>query len=173
LRLRRFYTITHKKSVINMKSINTFLTERQFLNRLEQLPNSKTYLLDKCDESGVYVYNIKDNRFWLGKYARIGRSYGCLSTRLNCKYEIGENSHIVVTYRRAKHIFGAILNCAFVIVGMFFCINSFVNLLREFKYEDLILLLAFLFLGLYGLVIKPHKEWNSLEALLYNICNKK
>ena len=156
-----------------MKSINTYLTERQFLNRLEQLPHSKAYLSDKCDESGVYVYNIKDNRFWLGKYARIGRSYSFLSTRLNCKYEIGENRYIIVTYRRAKHIFGAVLSCAFVIVGMLFCINSFVNLLRGFKYEDLIFLLAFLFLGLYGLVIKPNKEWNSLEALLYNICNKK
>ena len=156
-----------------MKSINTYLTERQFINRLEQLPHSKAYLSDKCDESGVYVYNLKGNRFWLGKYARIGKSYGFLPTRLNCKYEIGENGYIVVTYRRAKHIPYMIFHYLFFVVGILFCIYSFVNFFKEFKYQNLIFLLAFFILGLYGLVIKPNNEWNSLNAILYNICNKK
>ena len=157
LRICRFCAIIHLKVGDYMKSINTHLTERQFLNRLEQLPQSKDCLSDKCGESGVYVYNIKSNQFWLGKYALIGKSYGFLSTRLNCKYEIGENSYIVVTYRRAKHIFSAIFQSLLVMVGILFFIYNFIDLLKVFKYDNLFFLIAILILGLYGLVIKPNK----------------
>ena len=103
-----------------MKSINTYLTERQFLNRLKQLPQSKDCLSDKCGESGLYVYNINGNRFWLGKCAYKRRSYGFLPERLNCKYEISENGYIVVLYRRAKHISSVIFQSLLVVVGILF-----------------------------------------------------
>ena len=156
-----------------MKSINTFLTERQFLNRLEQLPNSKTYLLDKCDESGVYVYNIKDDRFWLGKYALIGRSYGLLSTRLNCKYKVTQSGRVDVSFCRAKHPFHAILHFLLLAVGIYFCADSLISVFRQSKISDLLIALGFLAIGIYGLIIKPNKEWSYLEEYLYKICNIK
>lgn len=156
-----------------MKSINTYLTERQFLNRLEQLPQSKDCLSDKCGESGLYVYNINGNRFWLGKYAYKSRSYGFLPTRLNCKYEIGENGYIVVLYQRAKHISSVIFQSLLVMVGILFFIYNFIDLLKGFKYDNLFFLIAILISGLYGLLIKPNKDWNSLLALLYDICDNK
>ena len=109
----------------------------------------------------------------MGKYAYKSRSYGFLPTRLNCKYEIGENGYIVVLYQRAKHISSVIFQSLLVMVGILFFIYNFIDLLKDFKYDNLFFLIAILISGLYGLVIKPNKEWISLETLLYNICNKK
>ena len=159
------------EAVINMKLINTNLTERQFLDSLEQLCRSKACLYGEYNNYETFVYKITGNQFWVGKYTSIGKTYGFLSTRLNCKYDISQNGRVVITYRRSKHLSHTVFHYFAFIVGAYFCVDSFINVFKQFKIYELIFPIAFLIIGLFGLIIKPNKEWASLEAHLHNICN--
>ncbi len=154
-----------------MKQINTNLTQRQFLSNLERLCRLKSHF-DRNNDAIRFIYEIKGNKFWLGKYdPSLGKTGGFSSERLNCKYEIAENGRVMLTYRKARHPLHAVLLLLAVAIGAYGCISSFINMFRKFEIEELIIALAFLVIGLYGLVIKPYKEWSFLEAQLYTICS--
>ena len=153
-----------------MKRIETNLTEKQFFANLEQFCRSTSRLYEECNSFETFVYKIKDKQFWIGKYTSVGRTHGFLSTRLNCRYAIAQNMRIVVTYYRAKHPFHLMAHFLMLIVGLYFCIDSFICVFKQGKLFDLIIALGFLIVGIWGLIIKPSKEWDSLEGHLYNIC---
>lgn len=154
-----------------MKQVNTNLTERQFLFNLELASRLKSRF-DRNNDAIRYIYEIKGNKFWLGKYdPSIGRTGGFASERLNCKYEITENNHVMLTYRKAIHPLHTVLLLLALAIGTFYCISSFVNVFTKFEIEELFIAFGFLAVGLYGLIIKPYKEWKNLEMHLYTICN--
>lgn len=155
-----------------MKILNTNLTEKQFLSRLEVNCHSKTPFDRGYNDSDTFVYKIKDNRFWLGKHYRcVGRTDGFASAKLNCKYDIASNGRITVTYRRAKHPIHVIFHSLAFTIGLYFSVDSLINVFKYGETNEWIFPLAFLFIGLFGLLIKPNKEWCSLEKHLHNICN--
>ena len=156
-----------------MKLINTKFTERQFIARLEKFCRSKNHLYTDSNNFETFVYKIQDNQFWIGKYTLVGRSYGFLSTRLNCKYKVTESGRVDVSFRRAKHPFHAILHLLFLAVGIYFCADSLISLFQQSQTSDLFILLGFLAVGVYGLIIKPNNEWSYLEQHLYKICDIK
>jgi hypothetical protein len=155
-----------------MKLINTKFTERQFIARLEKFCRSKNHLYTD-NNFETFVYKIQDNQFWLGKYTLVGRSYGFLSTRLNCKYKVTESGRVDVSFRRAKHPFHAILHLLFLVVGIYSCADSLINVFQQSNSSDLFIVLGFLAVGVYGLIIKPSIEWGYLEEHLYKICDIK
>ena len=154
-----------------MKQVNTNLTERQFLSNLELGSRLKSRF-DRNNDAIRFIYEIKGNKFWMGKYdPSIGKTGGFSSERLNCKYEIAENGRVILTYRKARHPLYTVLLSLALVIGTFYCISSFINVFTKFEIEELIIALAFLVIGLYGLIIKPYKEWKILEKHLHTICN--
>lgn len=84
---------------------------------------------------------------------------------------IAENGRVMLTYYKARHPLHTLLLFLALAIGMFYCISSFVNVFIKFEIAEIIIALGFLVIGLYGLIIKPYKEWKNLETHLYTICN--
>lgn len=152
-----------------MKQISTNLTERQFISNLERNCRLKSRF-NKNYDAIRFVYEIKGNKFWLGKYdPSIGKTGGFSSVRLNCKYEIDENGRVMLTYRKGRHPLDAVLLLLTLAIGGFGCISSFMNVFIKSEIKELLIALAFLVVGVYGLVIKPYKAWGILEAHLISL----
>ncbi len=158
-----------------MKVINTIFTEKQFVDRLGQHCRLKTRLDAGYNDIDTFVCKIKGNRFWLGKhYASVGKTDGFSPERLNCKYDMNESGRVIVRYQRAKHPSYAIFYLLAFVIGTTFCVDSFINafeMFDDFRIDEFIFALAFLVIGLFGLIIKPRKEWLSLEEHLHKICD--
>ena len=89
-----------------MKTIETHLTEKQFLFRLEHLCRiKKPYDVGYCDMD-VFVVRRKGNRFWLAKHYAVSPVYakgdGYAADRLRCRYKVSEHGYVTVEYRFAK-----------------------------------------------------------------------
>ena len=151
-----------------MKQVNTNLTERQFLSNLECSSRLKSRF-DRNNDAIRFIYEIKGNKFWLGKYdPSIGRTGGFSSERLNCKYEIAENGYVMLAYRKARHPLHVVLLLLALAIGMYYCISSFINVFTKFEIEELIIALGFLVVGLYGLIIKPYKPMTKNAKAIIN-----
>ena len=68
MRLRRFYAIMHLKvGEARMKQVNTNLTESQFSSNLKVSSRLKSRF-DRINDAIRFIYEIKGNKFCLGKY---------------------------------------------------------------------------------------------------------
>ena len=158
-----------------MKQINTLLTERQFLTKLESTCTLKTRFNNGYHDIETFVYKIKDNKFWLGKHhPEISRGAKAFSAaRLNCKYFTNANGRITINYRKGKHPLDIILHVIAFIIGLYFSANSLISYLKFGETKELIFPILLIILGVLAFIIKPKKEWNSLEQFLLKICNIK
>ena len=155
---------------IYMKTINTVFTERQFLSRLDQnciLKSRFSHYMSYLP----FVYKINDRQFWLGKFdPTIGKTGGFWHTRLNCKYNTTPNGRVSVSYRRTYHPSHLIFIAIALVIWLYYFIASLINLFSDFQIYELLIALAFLIVGLLFFIIKPYKEWSSLESHLHKIC---
>ncbi len=155
-----------------MKTFNTRLTEKRFLDRLGQMCREKKRFDIGYNDCDLFVYKRKGNRFWLGKhYKSVGRGDGFATDRLNCKYEIGENGYVVVRYKPGKHPGLFIPHLVCLLVGLPIAISLIVDAVTGSNYsaEEFVMPSAFLVVGLMGF-FRSKKELAFQEEQLRRIC---
>ena len=87
-----------------MKFIETKLTEQVFLDRLTRLCRQKERRDKAYAGQDTFVFDRKQEKFWLGSHHAIGgKNPGLSADRLDCSYRVGEDGFVTVAYRRFKH----------------------------------------------------------------------
>ena len=156
-----------------MKVIETVLSERQFLRRLEALCRTKTRFDKGYEDKDTFVTKRNDNKFWLGKhYALIGRTDGYAVDVLFGKYKITEEGRILITYRFGKRLTYMIPFFVAIVIGSFLWASVIYDAII-YGLPDLngIAIAALCWaLGLGGAFIRSKKERKALEAHLLRIC---
>lgn len=157
-----------------MKIIETRISEKQFINRLEGLCRKKAYFDKGYNDKDTFVVKRKDNKFWLGKhYALIGRSDGYANDCLLCRYTVRENGLVSVHYRfgkRITYLIPFIISCA---LGIPIAISLIYDAIvyADPQWNGILIAVLFLALGLFGLLFRSKKERKLLEKHLFKICN--
>lgn len=160
-----------------MNTIHTRLAEKQFLEQLACLCRKKARFDSGYNDRDIFVYKLKENKFWLGKhYANVGRHRGdgFAVDRLDCTYCVDENGHVVVSYKFGRH---PILHLPRVIafcVGLPLCVSIILSAIQDVNWQigGLLTSLAFLVFGVRGMFFRSKKELVPQVELLHRICGR-
>lgn len=156
-----------------MKTIDTHLTEKQFLARLARFSREKVRWDIGYADSDVFVHKLKGKKFWLGKhYAHVGKSDGYHVDRLNCSYRTDENGFVVVSYRYGKHPLLFVPHLIAFAFGLPICVSIVLDVFLDKIYEfgGLIVAALFLIFGFCGF-FRSKKELAAQEECLRKICD--
>ena len=161
-----------------MKYIETKLTEKRFLNRIQTLCTEKT-LFDRYNDRECFVTKRNKNKFWIGKYYPCkyypykGRYGGYGSNGIFLKYNVNQKGHVDIEYR-----FGILLS---LLVPNIVCFTAGMALWIPLVYEAVVcknvqwggpcVSSLFWIIGLVGLSFRSSKEKVILEKHLLRICD--
>ncbi len=156
-----------------MKCIQTRLTEKQFIDRFDLYCRTKQHLCVGYLDRELFVYKMKNNRFWLCKYTPFIKNYRYTLDRLDCEYKIDEKGHVVVEYKYGKQPPQLVADIITLVLSLPLSIGMIVNSIinGDLQIEGQIIPLLFLVLSLKGLFFRSKKELLAQEECLKNICN--
>ncbi len=161
-----------------MRRIETKLTERLFLERLEALCAKKTLFDRGYTDKECFVIKRNKNKFWLGKHY-IGGFWGpngyqnCL---IFCKYKVNDRGHVDVEYRFGKillYVFPcvmAFLMCFPIWLVLVYDAIAFPEVRWEGQWGAICVLALLWTVGLLFSLYMSKKEKRMLEAHLHRIC---
>ena len=159
-----------------MKFIETHLTEKQFLDRMDTLCRKKERFDRGYHDIDTFVVKRKRNKFWLGKhYAYVGRSDGYASVFLYCRYDVTEKGYVRVGYRYGAPLIHLIPFAICAGVGGVLCLSSLYDAVfdRAPQWASIFISSAMWMIGLVGLLFRSKKDRRALESHLLFVCRKK
>lgn len=155
-----------------MKFIETKLTEQVFLDRLTRLCRQKERRDKAYAGQDTFVFDRKQEKFWLGTHHAIGgKNPGLSADRLDCSYRVGEDGFVTVAYRRFKHPALFIPHAVVGVLGLLLAASTLADVIahRAVSGGEVVTALFFLCFcgaGFFG----NSKELTSLEDHLRYIC---
>jgi len=157
-----------------MKHIETKLTEKQFLRRLEELCKEKTRFDKGYTDKNVFIFKRNKSKFWLCKhYADVGRTDGYGNDCIYFQYKLSEKGHVIVEYTFGKLIMLLIPFILIFAVGIALWSVLIYEAIVFFNVQwgGLCITTIFWVFGLFGLLFRSPKERQLLEKHLIQICN--
>ena len=156
-----------------MKTIDTHLTEKSFLDRLSRfcLPydrGNKGYVNQEA-----FVYSRKDQKFWIGHHmVTAGRDDGFAKERINAAYRVNDNGYVTVTYSFGKHPTIMTFHAIAFLLGLIPAVGLLTDAMRQSSMAVYggICGLSFMGYGLWGFFGRP-KELAIQEEHLQYICD--
>lgn len=158
-----------------MKFIETHLTEKQFLDRMDTLCRKKERFDRGYHDIDTFVVKRKRNKFRLGKhYAHVGRGDGYASVFLYCRYDITEKGYVRVSYRYGAPLIHLIPFAICVGVGGALCLSLLYEAVfdRTPEWASIFITSAMWIFGLVGLLFRSKKDRRALENHLLRVCRK-
>lgn len=156
-----------------MKTINTLLTEEQFLRRLKQNTTEKTRFNRGYEDFDTLVFKMKKNNFWIGKHYANGGKSEYANERLNCRYELDDTGRVAVKYKRGVHpvaFFGNLLVLVFGICSAYSSVSEILAGNEIDFFGRIFLPVVLLAISIFNLFFRTKKEWISQEEHLAHIC---
>ena len=147
--------------------------ETHFLSRVETFCRKKARFSKGYENEDIFVYTKKDNKISLFKHYRtIGRGDGYAIDCLRCYYSTDENEHLKIMYKFGKMPFSWIPFLITFILGMVIWIALLCDFFSgyDMQWGGFVIASIFWIFGLFGLFGKSKKERESLEKLLFKIC---
>jgi len=159
-----------------MKKIETNISERRFLERLETLCRKKErFDRGYCDKD-IFVVKRNKNKFWICKhYANCGRTDGYAYDCMYCRYNVNEKGYVTVEYRLGKlrSALFAFVICFTVGIALWIPIVYEAVAFSNVQWGELCVTALFWIFGLVGMLFRSQKERLLLEEHLLRICNIK
>ena len=158
-----------------MKRIETHMTERKLVGRLETLCRKKERFSKGYEDQDVFVYHYTKNGFILEKHlAYVGRTHGYAEAHLHCRHTVNEKGFVTVEYNCRKSVTDYILYSFLLLIGLSFWIMLLMDWISGDNVDigGMVVALAFWAVGLFGLFRRSRKDRIALEKHLLRICEK-
>ena len=159
-----------------MKSIQTRLSEKTFLSRLDSLCRQKTLFDKGYNDKDVFVIRKYKKTYCLClHYAQVGRSDGYAMDCIFFRYELNCNGHVCVKYRIGKMISFLIpfVFCFAIGIAMWSALVFEAIVSKNVMWDGIIVATAFLMFGAINVLYRSKKQISLLEEHLFRICKIK
>ena len=161
-----------------MKTLNTNLSEKSFLDRLDSMCTKHKPFDDCYSQSNAFVVKRKAQSFRIGRHFAdipFSRFDGYYKEFIYGKYSLNDTGKVEIKYRFRMEIMFLISNLIICLLAIpvFACLLYDAVFNSIYHWGGLVVTFIFSFIGLFELFMISKKQRAALEEHLLNICRIK